>query len=212
MQKQPASGTNNRSHRGSRSLRSLGNATEEERKDQKNKGFGSVITMGLRLKHLKCTYPFDLISSEKSPTNAEEYASRNGKLGEDLFASLLPLGMTSTRTIQRITMPFSHLVGYMKFLELDLATFFREEGMAKSAARKHTSKVARGMIERGKAFSASVASKFPLHVRLSIHASDNTGKLSVALLPHKRYSTFPVAPWHNTPYLDVTNDSLSLGR
>ena len=34
----------------------------------------------------------------------------------------------------------------------------------------------------------------------------------MTLLPHKRYSTFPVAPWHNTPYLDVTDVSLSLGR
>ena len=128
--------------------------------------------MGLGLKHLKCTDLFDLIGSEKSPTNAEEYASHNGKLGEDLFASLLPLGMTSTRTIQRITTPFSHIVGYMKFLELGLATFFREKGMAKNAARKHTSKVARGMIERGKAFSALVASKCPVapvHVRPSIY-------------------------------------------
>ena len=125
--------------------------------------------MGLELKHLKWTDLFDLISSEKSPTSAEEFTSRNGKLGEDLFASLLPLGMTSTRTIQRITMPFSHIVGYMKFLELDSATFFREKGMAKSAARKHTSKVAGGMIKRGKAVSALVASNFPVHVRSSIY-------------------------------------------
>ena len=100
----------------------------------------------------------------------------------------------------------------MKFLESNLATFFREKGMGKNAARKHSSKVARGMIERGKAFSVLVVSKSPLHVRLSIHAGDNTGKVSVTLLPHKRYSTFPVAPWHNTPYVDVTDVSLSLGR
>lgn len=32
----------------------------------------------------------------------------------------------------------------------------------------------------------------------------NTGRLPVALLPHKRYSsTFPVAPWHNPPYVNV---------
>lgn len=54
----------------------------------------------------------------------------------------------------------------MKFIESDLATFFREKAMGRSAARKHSSKVARGMIESFKAFSALVANKCPLHVRL----------------------------------------------
>ena len=153
-----------------------------------------------------------MIGSESSPITAEEYASRTGKLKERLFVFFLPPGYDFNEDIKKDNNALLTYRAYMKFLESDLATFFRENGMGKSAARKHNSKMARGMIERGKAFSALVASKSPLHVRLLIHASDNTGKLSVALLPHKRYSTFPVTPWHNTPYLDVTNVSLSLGR
>jgi len=170
------------------------------------------ITESLGLKHLKFTDLFELVGSESSPTTAEEYASRIGKLKERLFVSFLPPGYVFDEDIKKDNNALLTYRAYMKFLELDLATSFREKGMGKSAARKHSSKVARGMIERGKAFSALVASKSPLHVRLSIHASDNTSKLSVALLPHKRHSTFPVTPWHNTPYLDVTNVSLSLGR
>ena len=170
------------------------------------------IAENLGLKHLKFTDPFELMGNESQPSTAEEYASRVGELKERLFDSFLPSGYNFDEDIRRDHNALSTYRGYIKFLESDLATFFREKGMGKSAAKKHSSKVARGMIERGKAFSALVASKSPLHVRLSIHASDNSGKLSVALLPHKRYSTFPVTPWHNTPYLDVINDSLSLGR
>lgn len=170
------------------------------------------ITKSLGLKHLKFTDVFELANSESSPATAEEFASRIGKLKERLFVSFLPPGYSFDEDIKMDHNALLTYRGYIKFLESDLAVFFREQGMSKSGAKKHSSKVARGMIERGKAFSALVAGKSPLHIRLSIHPSDNTGKLSVALLPHKRYCNFPVTPWHNTPYLDVTNDSLSLGR
>ena len=170
------------------------------------------ITEVLGLRHLKFTDPFELIGSEMSPTTAEEYASRVGKLRQRLFLSFRPPGYDFDEDIKKNETALLTYRGYLKFLESDLATFFREKGMGKSAAKKHNSKVARGMIERGKAFSALVASRSPLHIRLSIHAGDNTSKLSVALLPHIRYSNVPVTPWHNTPYLDVTNGSLSLGR
>ena len=170
------------------------------------------IARSLGLKHLRFTNIFELADRESSPFTTEEYTSRIGKLKEHLFASFLPPGYDFNEEIKMSNNALLTYRGYMKFLETDMAVFFREKSMGKSAAKKHVSKVARCMIERGKAFSGLVASKCPLHVRLSIHASDNTGKLSVALLPHERYSSFPVTPWHNTPYLDVTSVSLSLGR
>lgn len=170
------------------------------------------IAERLGLKHLRFTDVFEFLDGEVSPTTAEEYSSRVGDLKQRLFALFLPPGYNFDKEIESDNNALSTYRGYMKFLSLDLATFYSKKGMSKSAARKHSSKVARGMIERGKAFSSLVATKSPLHVRLSIHASDNTGKLSVALLPHKRYSTFPVTPWHNTPYLDATSVSLSLSR
>lgn len=170
------------------------------------------ITESLGLKHLKFTDIFELAESESSPATAEEYASRIGKLKEHLFVSFLPPGYDFNEDIKKDQNALLTYRGYIRFLESDLATVFRKKSMSKSAAKKHSSKVARSMIERGKAFSALVASKCPLHIRLSIHASDNTSKLSVSLLPHKRYNNFPVTPWHNVPYLDVTNESLSLGH
>ena len=170
------------------------------------------ITDSLGLKHLRFMDLFELMGCESSPNTAEEYASRTGQLKELLFASFLPAGYDFDKDIKENNNALLTYRGYIKFLDLDLATFFRDKGMSKSATRKHSSKVAREMIKRGKTFSALVAKKSPLHLRLSIHASDNSDKLSVTLLPHKRYSTFPVTPWHNIPYLDITNDSLSLGR
>ena len=170
------------------------------------------ITDALGLRHLRFTDLFELIGCESSPNTAEEYASRIGKLKELLFASFLPSGYDFDKDIKEDNNALLTYRGYIKFLEVDLATLFRDKGMSRSATRKHSSKVAREMIKRGKAFSALVAKKSTLHLRLSIHASDNSEKLSMALLPHKRYSTFPVTPWHNIPYLDVTNDFLSLGR
>ena len=170
------------------------------------------ITQRLGLKHLRFSDLFELVGAEEPPTTAEEYANRIGDLKEHVFSSFTPAGYDFDADLKKDKNALSTYRGYIKFLETDLAMYFREQKMSKSATKKHCSKVARGMIARGKAFGALVKAKAPSHVRLSIHASDNSDKLSVALLPHKRYSTFPVTPWHNTPYLDDKNDSLSLGR
>lgn len=167
----------------------------------------------LGLKHIKFSDPFDLIEGRHNvPVTEEEYASRIGELKDYLFRSYHPDGYDFDEELSKDPNAALTYRGYIRFLMSDLALFFKERQMSKNAIKKHCSTVARSMIKRGKAFSALVARASPLHVRLSIHASDNTGKLSVALLPHKRYSTFPVTPWHNTPYLDTTSVSLSLSR
>jgi len=170
------------------------------------------ITKKLGLRHIKFSDLFDLMGSGSSPASEEEYTRRIGDLKNQLFTSYLPPNYDFDDDIKKDHNALLTYRGYIKFLSSDLETLFKEKKMSKSAARKHSSKVARGMIERGKAFAALVAANSSLHVRLSIHASDNRGKLSVALLPHKRYSSFPVTPWHNTPYLDAESTSLSLNR
>jgi pyoverdine/dityrosine biosynthesis protein Dit1 len=167
----------------------------------------------LGLKHIRFSDPFELIEGRHNvPITEEEYASRIGELKDRLFSSYLPAGYDFDEDLKKDPNAALTYRGYIRFLMSDLALLFKDKQMSKNAIKKHCSTVARGMIERGKAFSALVAKTSPLHVRLSIHASDNTGKLSVALLPHKRYSTFPVTPWHNTPYLDTESVSLSLSR
>lgn len=167
----------------------------------------------LGLKHIRFSDPFDLIEGrQNAPITEEEYASRIGELKDRLFTLYMPTGYDFDEELKNDPNATLTYRGYIRFLTSDLAMYFKEQKMSKNAIKKHCSNVARRMIERGKVFSALVATASPVHVRLSIHASDNTNKLSVALLPQKRYSAFPVTPWHNTPYLDKSSVSLSLSR
>ncbi|KAJ5302226.1 hypothetical protein PENANT_c008G04629 [Penicillium antarcticum] len=162
----------------------------------------------LGLRHIRFADPFDLLDGAPSvPVSEEEYVSRIDDLKERLFKDCS--GEKPQTLDHNATLTYR---GYIKFLMSDLATFYQEKKMSKSAIKKHSAVVARAMIERGQVFSALVAAASPPHVRLSIHAGDNTNKLSVALLPQKRYSNFPVTPWHNTPCLEADQSSVSLGR
>lgn len=162
----------------------------------------------LGLRHIRFADPFDLLDGAPSvPVSEEEYVSRIDDLKERLFRGCS--GEKPQKLDHNATLTYR---GYIRFLMSDLATFYQKKKVSKSAIKKHSAVVARVMIERGQVFSALVAAASPPHVRLSIHAGDNTNKLSVALLPQKRFSNFPVTPWHNTPCLEANQVSVSLGR
>lgn len=165
----------------------------------------------LRLKHVRFSNIYTL-SGKKNPSTYLEYMETIDSIREEIFTDFLPNAYNFDQDIKTNPNSLSTYRGYLKFLESDLAIFCKTEGMSKTAARKHHSKVARKMIERGKAFSALVKNNSPDHIRLSIHASNNTDKLSISLLPHERYSIFPVTPWHNTPFISPTETGLSIGR
>ncbi|CAI7621953.1 unnamed protein product [Penicillium crustosum] len=158
----------------------------------------------LGLRHIRFADPFDLLDGAPSvPVSEEEYVSPIDDLKERLFRGCSgekpqTLDHNATLTYRR----------YIRFLMSDLATFYQKKKVSKSAIKKHSAVLARVMIERGQVFSALVAAASPPHVRLSIHAGDNTNKLSVALLPRKRFSNFPVTPWHNTPCLEANQVSV----
>ncbi|CAI7589021.1 unnamed protein product [Penicillium glandicola] len=161
----------------------------------------------LGLRHIRFADPFDLLDGAPSvPVSEDEYVSRIDDLKERLFGGCSGQKQTLDHNA---TLTYR---GYIRFLMSDLATFYQKKKTSKSAIKKHSAAVARVMIERGQVFSALVAAASPPHVRLSIHAGDNTNKLSVALLPQKRFSNFPVTPWHNTPCLEANQVSVSLGR
>lgn len=48
-----------------------------------------------------------------------------------------------------------------------------------------------------KAFAQAIAKSFPDHVRLSIHPSNGSRKISISVLPQTHS---PVTPWHSAPY------------
>ncbi|PVH97869.1 Clavaminate synthase-like protein, partial [Periconia macrospinosa] len=84
--------------------------------------------------------------------------------------------------------------GYLKFLELDLASRFPiGEERTKSQFKKGVEMIAKRMLKRGEAFARAVRENFPDHVRLSIHASTGEDKISINVLPVQN----TVTPWHS---------------
>ncbi|KAF5012480.1 hypothetical protein FDECE_1470 [Fusarium decemcellulare] len=84
--------------------------------------------------------------------------------------------------------------GYIKFLQTDLETVYPlSDDRSKSRYKRGTEYIAKQMMARGDAFASAVRSKFPDHVRLSIHPSTGAVKLSISLLPTDSIYT---TPWH----------------
>ncbi|KAH8155962.1 hypothetical protein CIB48_g12285 [Xylaria polymorpha] len=80
--------------------------------------------------------------------------------------------------------------GYRKFLETDLS----RNGRSKSQQGRQIGEVAKAMITRGKAFAEVISSKYSDFVRLSIHPSQDTNKISIATLPQDNQAV--ATPWH----------------
>lgn len=97
--------------------------------------------------------------------------------------------------------------GYLKFLELDLAT--DSTGKSKARFKKHIREVARKMIARGYAFRGGIAVKYPGHVRLSIHPSTDITKLFIPLTSQKGGQL--QTPWHSTLVRSV-NGSITMSH
>ncbi|KAI1072912.1 hypothetical protein LB507_008975 [Fusarium sp. FIESC RH6] len=84
--------------------------------------------------------------------------------------------------------------GYIKFLQTDLETVYPlDESRSKSAYKKGIEYIAKQMMARGEAFANAVRQRYPDHIRLSIHPSTGTTKLSISLLPTEQLYT---TPWH----------------
>lgn len=99
--------------------------------------------------------------------------------------------------------------GYLKFLELDLASIYPiGEDRTKSQYKKGIEKVAKCMLKRGDAFARAVRDRFPDHVRLSIHPSTGEDKISINILPVKQALT----PWHNAVAFKVDGTVLAGNR
>lgn len=104
--------------------------------------------------------------------------------------------------------PNKHLTyrGYLKFLELDLAsTYPVGPDRTKSRFKRGVEKIAKCMLKRGDAFAKAVRERFPNHVRLSIHPSTGEDKISINILPVPETLT----PWHNAVGFKVDGTVLS---
>ncbi|KAH8164339.1 hypothetical protein CIB48_g3901 [Xylaria polymorpha] len=65
---------------------------------------------------------------------------------------------------------------------------------SRSQTERENSSIAKAMIVRGKAFAETVKFKYPDFVRLSIHPSNDTSKVSITMLPQDNGTV--MTPWH----------------
>ena len=104
--------------------------------------------------------------------------------------------------------------GFVKFMLEDLYSYMENEKnalrkkyqMSISQIKRDAGQRAKFVMMRNDAYSRMVATLFPLHIRLSIHAHNNSGpKFAIRLLPINKVSEKLVAdkhlhiptPWHN---------------
>ncbi|KAI1282711.1 Clavaminate synthase-like protein [Xylaria sp. FL0933] len=65
---------------------------------------------------------------------------------------------------------------------------------SRSQTERENSSIAKAMILRGKAFAEAVKIKYPDSIRLSIHYSNDTTKISITMLPQE--NEIVMTPWH----------------
>ncbi|KAL5342007.1 Pyoverdine/dityrosine biosynthesis protein-domain-containing protein [Aspergillus crustosus] len=84
--------------------------------------------------------------------------------------------------------------GYIRFLTKDLAHRFSSQ--SKRSREAAITPIARSMITRGHVFAAAIRAQRGDYVRLSIHPSKNSRKLSIPLIPSDRGTGVGHTPWH----------------
>lgn len=140
--------------------------------------------------------PMLLGEDGNGPTTEEEYLKNISYYRDNIIERYLPAGFDVEAHIKKDTDSTLTYRGYIKFLETDLAQRpADEEPKSKSQMKKIYEEIAKKMIVRGKAFAASIAQNIPEYVRLSIHASTETTKLSMSLLPQVGRA---FTPWHSS--------------
>ncbi|EER37615.1 pyoverdine/dityrosine biosynthesis protein [Histoplasma capsulatum var. duboisii H88] len=88
--------------------------------------------------------------------------------------------------------------GYIKFLEKDLDNDASsgDSSVSKRQIKKGHEATARNMIARGRAFAIAIARRFDKSIRLSIHPSTESTKVSIAITPQN--DGIIMTPWHSS--------------
>ncbi|KAI9036231.1 isocyanide synthase family protein [Aspergillus affinis] len=130
--------------------------------------------------------------------DAKTYEERAPQFREDLIRIHTPSDHDVNERIASDEDVCTTYRGYIKFLTTDLAHTMGDS--TKSQHKKKCEQIAKKMIVRGAAFAQAIAKTFPDHVRLSIHPSNGSRKISISVLPQ---TVSPVTPWHSAPYFSI---------
>ncbi|KAI4238397.1 MAG: hypothetical protein LQ349_001144 [Xanthoria aureola] len=127
------------------------------------------------------------------PTSEEVYVEYAPQIRAEIVRRFLPRGFDPTEAIAKDPDMNHTYCGYARFMATELANTIHD--MPSRLKRRHCKDVAKGMIVRGKAFAEAIAGAFPNHLRLSIHPSTETTKLSVSVVPQQ--GKCQMTPWHS---------------
>ncbi|PYH85785.1 putative pyoverdine/dityrosine biosynthesis protein [Aspergillus uvarum CBS 121591] len=155
-----------------------------------------VQTQGYR--HLQFIRLRDLVHWKiDTPLDATTYEKLAGAFRQRLIDNFTPLDYDCVESIKADEDVCTTYRGYIRFLTKDLEHTFVEGGeVSKKSHKQKLEGIAKQMIARGKAFAEAIKKNYPDHVRLSIHPSCGSAKISVQVLPLARHC---VTPWHSTP-------------
>ncbi|KAL7958005.1 Pyoverdine/dityrosine biosynthesis domain-containing protein [Trichoderma compactum] len=133
--------------------------------------------------------------SDSIQVTKEEYISRVDECRRLLVENYMPKGFDAREAIANdpdIKLTYS---GYIKLLNRDLRYSPVTANDTTDEEYKQTvERVASDLITRGKAYAAIIDDNFPEHIRLSIHRSTGSNKLSFPLVPQPDGSS--MTPWH----------------
>ncbi|KAH7086351.1 Pyoverdine/dityrosine biosynthesis protein-domain-containing protein [Paraphoma chrysanthemicola] len=101
---------------------------------------------------------------------------------------------------------------YLEFLEQDLRYNEKHVALSEEDKKTNMANTAKEMMGRWKAFSAALASVPTDYVRLSIHDSGGSDKLSMALIPQREKGALGATPWHSTLVVESDGTFTQLQR
>lgn len=126
----------------------------------------------------------------------ESYLASTETCRRDLEEQFAPSEEKLTRLIKDDKDTGLTYCGMVKFLQSEMETSAALVGQANAAKIRTYKKVAKKMMQRSEAFTLAIRTLRPTHVRLSMHPSSGTAKLSIALIPTLD-GNFQKSPWHS---------------
>ena len=147
----------------------------------------------MQLSHLDFLCLRDLKKGESNPipNTKEYYLNDAAPRRQDIVDQFLPQDYDVDTEISNDADTTLTFRGYLKFLELDLEK--EDPTESRTQFKKRNEKIAKQMMGRGKAFACAINETLPGHIRLSIHCSTETTKLSISLIPQDAQIQ---TPWH----------------
>lgn len=150
------------------------------------------------LKHLSFLRLWDLLGNTGDFKSKDYYLAHADSIRQELKQRFSdPQFEADMANKSTADMHMTH-TKYLKFVEQDLRYNEKHLALSEEDKKANMANTAKEMMGRWKAFSAALASVPTEYIRLSIHDSGGSDKLSMALIPQREKGSLGATPWHST--------------